>query len=334
MTTLDEVIQEIQRNRSFLISTHVNPEGDALGSSLALGLLLKSLGKQALVVNRDPVPRFLNFLPYQQIFEQRDRVTEAYDVLAVLDCGDLARTGLFDPLRMPARRVVNIDHHVSNQKFGHINWVRVDAASTGEMIYELIKALGRPITPEIALCLYTTLVTETGSFRYSNTTARTFEISAELVKLGIEPWKVAQQLFERNTRGQLQLLTELLKGMEFSKDGRTAWMVVSQDLFKMTGTSVEDIENFINYPRSVEGVEVALLFRQLPQDGYKVSLRSKGRVDVAKLAEQFGGGGHPNAAGCVVKGSLEQVKARVLSSVEEALRRLPMDDDPLRVPVD
>jgi phosphoesterase RecJ-like protein len=321
MTVIHEVIQEIERNNTFLVSTHINPEGDALGSALALALALQTLGKKALVVNRDPVPRFLDFLPYQGIFQQRNQVTEPYDVLAVLDCGDLARTALFDPKNLPAARVINIDHHLTNQQFGHVNWIQVEATATGEMIFELIKALGIRMTSEMALCLYTTIVTETGSFRYSNTSARTFLITAELVGYGVEPWRVAQQLFERNTTGQLKLLADLLSKMEVSRDGRMAWMEVNQDLFSATKTSAEDIENFVNYPRSIEGVEVAILFRELSSDSYKLSFRSKGRVDVARLAEQFGGGGHRNAAGCVVKGRMEQVKEKVLPAVEEAVTR-------------
>ncbi|MGH7273919.1 MAG: DHH family phosphoesterase [Nitrospiria bacterium] len=321
MTVIHEVIQEIERNSTFLVSTHINPEGDALGSALALALALRTLGKKALVVNRDPVPRFLDFLPYQGIFQQRNQVAEPYDVLAVLDCGDLARTALFDPQNLPATRVINIDHHLTNQQFGHINWIQVEATATGEMIFELIKAMGINMTSEMALCIYTSIVTETGSFRYSNTSSRTFLLAAELVGHGVEPWRVAQQLFERNTTGQLKLLADLLSKMEVSRDGRMAWVEVTQDLFSATKTSAEDIENFVNYPRSIEGVEVAILFRELSSDSYKLSFRSKGRVDVARLAEQFGGGGHRNAAGCVVKGRRDQVREKVLPAVEEAITR-------------
>jgi bifunctional oligoribonuclease and PAP phosphatase NrnA len=200
-----------------------------------------------------------------------------------------------------------------------VNWIEVNATATGEMIYDLAKALGIGISPDIAICLYTSIVTETGSFRYSNTSARTFRIAAELVGSGVEPWRAAQNLYERNSRGQIQLLAALLSKMEWSRDGRMAWMVVSQDLFAGTGTSPQDIENFINYPRSIEGVEVAILFRELTADSYKLSFRSKGRVDVARLAEQFSGGGHRNAAGCIVQGKLEQVKGEVLSAAEAAV---------------
>lgn len=321
MTAINEVIQEINRNSTFLISTHINPEGDALGSALALALALQAYGKKALAVNRDPVPRILNFLPYQHIFQQRDRVTEPYDVLAVLDCGDLERTALFDHQNLPATRVINIDHHLTNRQFGHVNWIQVEATATGEMIYELIKALGIRITPEMALCLYTTIITETGSFRYSNTSSRTFQIAAELISYGVEPWRVAQQLYERNTVERLRLLEELLSKMELSRDGRMAWIMVNQDIFAATKTSAEDTEDFINFPRSIEGVEVAIFFRELTADSHKLSFRSKGRVDVARLAEQFSGGGHRNAAGCVVRGGLEEVKKKVLPAVEEAIKR-------------
>ncbi|NIM07954.1 MAG: bifunctional oligoribonuclease/PAP phosphatase NrnA, partial [Planctomycetales bacterium] len=240
MTVLNEVIEEIHRNQNFIISTHVNPEGDALGSALGLALGLQSAGKKALVVNRDPVPQFLDFLPHQDIFQQRQQVTEPYDVLAVLDCGDLERTAIFDGKRLPARRVINIDHHITNRNFGHVNWVNVDATSTGEMIYELLKAMNIPISPEIADCLYTSVVTETGSFRYSNTSERTFRIASELVGCGVQPWRVAQQLFQRNRVGKLRLLALILNGMEVNRDGRMAWIRVSQADFSSTGTTAED----------------------------------------------------------------------------------------------
>ncbi|MEK7280165.1 MAG: bifunctional oligoribonuclease/PAP phosphatase NrnA, partial [Nitrospirota bacterium] len=229
--------------------------------------------------------------------------------------GDIERTNLFKDAPPSVPLVINIDHHVTNTRFGHINWVEESASATGELIYYLIERLGLRITPDIATCLYTTLLTETGNFNYSNTSSKVLRIAADLVEAGADPWKIAMSLGE-NSPERLRLLGELLINIEKSRDGKIAWFTITNALFERTKTSAEDTENLINYPRSLVGVEVALLFREVSPDSYKVSLRSKGHVNVAEIATKFAGGGHKNAAGCLVKGRLDIVKDLVIGAIE------------------
>jgi phosphoesterase RecJ-like protein len=316
----EKVVEAIRRHGSFYVTAHRNPEADAMGSSLALAHLLRQVGKRASVVSVDPLPRNLQFLPHEGLLRQQPALTEWPEMLFVLDCGDLERTGLVKGNPPPGSAIVNIDHHVTNRQFGAINWVDPDAAATAELIFDLVEALGAKLTTEIGLCLYTAIASETGFFAYSNTRPSTFRRAAELLERGVDPWAVAQRLRE-NTPERLKLLSELLGGMERSADGQIAWMTVTSELFQKTGTSAEDTEEFIGYPRSLRGVEVAVLFRQESGLTWKISLRSKNRADVARVAERFGGGGHHRAAGCTVNGSLDEVKQRVLAAVEEALGR-------------
>jgi phosphoesterase RecJ-like protein len=317
--SVETVIEAIDRYQTFLITTHRSPEADAIGSSLALAHLLKARGKDCTVVNVDPIPRILQFLPHDGLFRQQSRVAEWPDAVFVLDCGDLGRTGLFDGPGRPSSVLINVDHHVTNRRFGAINWVDPGATATGSLIYELARTLGMELTPEVALCLYATIASETGFFAYSNTKPETFLLAAELLRHRVDPWDVAQRLRE-NTPERLDLLSRVLQGLERSPDGSVAWVTVTRDLFEKTKTSPEDTEEMIGYPRSLRGVEVAVLFREVDAGTCKVSLRSKNRVDVAKLAERFGGGGHQKAAGATVSAGLAETKEKVLKAVAEAVR--------------
>ncbi|MBI3608810.1 MAG: bifunctional oligoribonuclease/PAP phosphatase NrnA [Nitrospirae bacterium] len=316
------VVEAMKAFDTFAVSTHVNPEGDALGSAIALALALRAAGKKADVVIRDHVPAYLDFLPYHGVVVPQNRTLPlGYDVLAVVDCGDLDRTGLFPSSPPPVKLVVNIDHHMTNRGFGGLNWVVPDATASGQMVYELMLAWGIPVSRDMALCLYTTLLSETGSFRYSNTKPSTLRVAADLLECGVESAKVAQALYERNSPGRLQLLGEVLRSLERHEGGKIAWVTVTHESFRKTGTSAEDTEEMVNYPRSLKGVEVALLFREVTPTEYKISLRSQGRVNVATVAEGFGGGGHRNAAGCMAQGDLQSVRARMLSAVAAATAR-------------
>ncbi|MEW6324781.1 MAG: bifunctional oligoribonuclease/PAP phosphatase NrnA [Nitrospirota bacterium] len=312
------VQEALRRHRRWLISTHVSPEGDALGSALALAHALRDLGKEALVVNRDPIPRLLDFLPAKGLYRQVSRVDDGYDALVVVDCGDLERTALFGERRPPV--VVNIDHHVTNRGFGRINWVDPDAAATAEMIADLLAGMKAPVTPDIALCLYTALMTETGSFKYSNTTPRVFRLAAELAERGVSPSWVARKIYERNTLNRLKLLGALLERLELNGDRTVAWVTIPAELFARTGTTAEDAEDFVNYPRSLEQTQVAILIRDAAPGLVKVSFRASGDVDVSAVAGQFGGGGHRKAAGCTVAGALDAVRANVVAAAERAVR--------------
>ncbi|MBI4715363.1 MAG: bifunctional oligoribonuclease/PAP phosphatase NrnA, partial [Nitrospirae bacterium] len=312
--------------RSFLITTHVNPEGDAIGSSLALALGLREIGKESALALRDPLPSRLRFLPGSDLYQRAAAIEPdfpAFDAMIVTDCGDLERIGFFRTERPPAPRIINVDHHITNVKFGDLNWIDPDATASGVMVHTLLRRLEVSITPPIATALYTTLLTETGAFRYSNTTGETLRLAGELVEAGADPCRIAEAIYSGNSVGRFRLLGAILDGMEVMdvvEDRRIAWVTVPLALYERTGTTVEDTEDFINYPRSLAGVEAALLFRETEEPGViKVSLRSNTDLDVSQLAMAFGGGGHRKAAGFSRKGTLDEVKAATLKSVREAV---------------
>lgn len=307
----------LKEQNSILLSVHKDPDGDALGSQLALMLALRKAGKKVAAHNLDPVPEQYRFLPHCDEITTGKAVSGGYDALVVLD-SEPKRTGLFDDA-YPARTLVNIDHHGTNRSDWRLTWLDPDAAATGELVYRLVKALNVQMDREIAFCLYTAIFTDTGSYRYSNTTPESMRTSASLLEYGIDPWVVAENVYESFAFERLRLLGGALAGLERSKDGRIAWVVIPRELYTTTGTSSKDTENFINFVRAVKGVEVAALFRQTGERQYKVSLRSKGRVDVAAAAQALGGGGHRNAAGCVLDGTIEEIKKRVLTEVEKAI---------------
>ena len=320
---LNEVISVLTEKKSFLIVGHVNPEGDAIGSAVALALALRGLGKKAEVINRDPLPRQLAFLCYEGIVFQRAAVTEPVDVMVVVDCGDLKRTGFFENERPPIDVLVNIDHHITNPKFGDVNWVVPEATATGEMIYDLLKRMEVPMTPPIATALYTALLSDTGAFRYANTNGKSLRIGAELIEKGADPALIARGLFEIIRPEKMKLLGEVLARMELSHDKKVAWVEVTQAQLEKTNTIEADTEDFIDYPRLIKGVEAAVFFREVNPKQYKISLRSEGKVDVSALAKRWGGGGHRNAAGCTITGTGEEIKKQVLSSLLEAVSEAP-----------
>lgn len=320
---LEKVVKFIKGNKRFLITTHINPEGDAIGSSIALALILKKLGKKAVVCITDPVPRNMQFLPYSKKIKQAKTIKDRFDAMFVLDCGTKDRVGLFKNNAMPTPPpIVNIDHHITNEKFGFINYIDAKATATGDIIYRLAKALKVKLDKNIATAIYTTLLTETGSFRYSNTNSGILRISAELIDTGLNPWRIGQQIYETNTFQRLKLLGMLLDEMEIDSTGKIAWVIITSAHYAATNTTVEDVEDFINFPRSINGVETAILFREAKEDLYKISFRSRGTIDVTKLALKFGGGGHKYAAGCTVKGSLNEVKEKVLQAAKDELERI------------
>ncbi len=317
MSDLDGITAELTRCKSFLLSVHRSPDGDALGSQLALMLALKKLNKAVTAHNLDPVPEIYRFLPHAGTIKTGRPVTGRYDAYVVLD-SEPPRTGLFEKT-YPADTLINIDHHVTNPSEWRHTWLDPAASATGEMVYRLIQRLGVPIDRDIALCLFTSIFTDTGSFRYTNTTPESMRISAALLDAGADPWLVTENVYESYAYQRVKLLGIVLSGMERSADGKIAWIVVTEELYQQTGATSEDTDNFVNFARSVKGVEVAVLFRQTAAAEYKISLRSKGRVDLSVLAQSLGGGGHKNAAGSTLNGTLEDVKKRVLGEIEGAI---------------
>lgn len=310
------VIDLVGSARSFLLLAHLYPDGDVLGSQLGLGLALRAAGRRAILACRHPVPEPFHFLPGADQVQQWKDWSGDHEVAITLDCPDPSRVGGLLDGRPPGARVLNIDHHADNRRYGDVNWIQPGASATGEMVYELVEAMGWALGPEVAVNLYTAIVTDTGSFRYSNTTSKTLRIAARLIEAGADPALVAIQLYETRHLPGLRLLGRVLQQIDVSPDGAVAWVVL--DRSQMESPDLPEAEDFITYPRSLKTAKVAVLFRELPGE-VKVSLRAKGEVNVARIAARFGGGGHPNAAGTVVKGDLAQAKTLVLDAVREAL---------------
>jgi phosphoesterase RecJ-like protein len=296
---------------------HVHPDADVLGTLLGLGLALESAGWTIAFGGPHPAPEVLGFLAGIDRWEVWPRAPRLFDVVVLTDCPNHDRTeGLLEGVRAAESAVLNIDHHPDNRLYGTVNWIDASAAATGEMVFELLRALELPITPAIALDLFTAIHTDTGSFRYSNTTARTFRIAGELTALGADPSLVSDRLYQRRPPDALRTLGEVLGRVAVSSDGRVAWLALPRGIASDAFVSAEDL---VTYPRSLEGVKVALLLREEGADVVKASLRGKGDVAVNRIAHRFGGGGHDNAAGCTVRGTLEEATAALLSAVGDAL---------------
>ncbi len=296
-------------NRLFLIATHVTPEGDALGSSIALAYALRQLGKSAIVYDRDGVPDYCKFLPGAGEVKKTLPPDYSEAVLVLVDCGHPERAGLEGK---SFHKTVVIDHHETDLFYGDVNWTEPDASAAGILVFRLIKALGVAITKEIAVNLYTAIMTDTGSFRYQNTTPEALGMASELVQAGAEPAAIADQIYNSWTVARFRLLCMALGTFEM-KDG-AAMMHISKGMFHNTGTGIEDAENFTAYPRMLKDVEVSALLLEL-EDSIKVSLRSKGDTDVRQIAARLGGGGHKRAAGCKLKMSLDEAREVILKEI-------------------
>jgi phosphoesterase RecJ-like protein len=297
---------------------HVHPDADVVGTLLALGLALQARGWSVACGGPHPAPPLLGFLPGIDRYARLDRIGGPLDVVVLTDCPNPDRTeGLIDQARATGATVINVDHHHDNRRYGDVNWVEPGAAATGEMVYDLLLALGASITPAIATNLFTAIHMDTGSFRYSNVTPRTFEIAGALVTAGADPAFVSGCLYERRPADALRWLGESLRRIEVSADGRVAWLALPAGLVPEDFAEAEDL---VNYPRSIATVRVACLLRERG-GAVKVSLRAKGDVDVSAIARRFGGGGHPNAAGCTLPGPLAPAAAKILATVEAVLGR-------------
>jgi phosphoesterase RecJ-like protein len=334
LSDLERIVEVVREGKRFLITSHENPDGDALGSMLGLGLALEMAGKEVVLYNKDGAPGVLQFLPSsERINSSLTSIQGTFDCVLILDCTDTSRVGdEFEQFIASGRcgTKVIIDHHLTNKPSADLYLLNPEASSTGMIIYSLLKTLSLKITPEVAKNLYATIVVDTGSFSYSNTTPETFRVAADLVESGANPWEISRAIYESESLGKLKLLGVALPTLEVSEDGRIAWLFVSGEMFRKTGTSREDTEGIVNFPRSIKGVQVAMLFREegpVREEGpardngtrWKVSLRSNGEVNVSEIAEKFGGGGHKRAAGCLVTGTLADVRHRLIKSINEAL---------------
>jgi phosphoesterase RecJ-like protein len=317
---IESILQLIGRSQTFLIASHEGPDGDAIGSTLALTNMLRAMGKDVVAYNHDPAPLDYAFLPgFDTIVASLDE-SETFDAGFVLDAGELSRAGSW--IRERCQTLVNIDHHPYSEDFGDIYYVDTEACATGVLIYRLLQAAEQNISLDIATCIYTAILSDTGSFRYSNANPEAFQVAGEMVGLGVDPWSIASGLYESQDFQRLRLLALSLPTLRASNCGLYASIAVTLDMYENAGSNEEHTDRFINYPRSIRGVEVAIFFRQLTKDSFKVGFRSKGNIDVGALARAMNGGGHHNAAGATVEGSLENVQKWVYTRVAELIAEL------------
>ena len=320
--SIKRVIDCIKMHKSFLITTHQNLEGDALGSEIAFYNLLKKLGKSAIMVNQDPTPQEYTFLKGSKMIKRyRHNMKLKFDALVMLDCSNKSRCGCVADLAVSGQPVINIDHHISNEKFGDLNWVLPTAASVSEMIYQLYKTMRIRVDVDTAKALYVGILTDTGSFRYVNTTSFTHQVAAELLKFNLDVSKIYHNIYESISFSDISLLSKILLTLERDKSGKIIIFKIQQKFLKGRRISFDLTENVLNFGRLIRGNEVCVLFKeQQDRTGQiRVNFRSKGKIDVNRIAQFFGGGGHRTAAGCTIKGDLEYVKKRVIKKIKEQL---------------
>jgi phosphoesterase RecJ-like protein len=317
----EALLKRLRDARRLLITSHVSPDGDAVGSSLAMARLLRGIGKSTLVWLRDEVPAVYRHLPGAERIHVGSQPPAGYpgdfDTVVVMECPSLERTGLEKELRGP--RILNIDHHLGNTLYGDANWIETGAPACGELVHRVAEALKLRVDAETATILYLTLVSDTGNFRFSNASPEAFDAAASLVRSGARPEQVALWLYESQPEASVRLLGEMIASLELHGGGRIATALLSQEMFERSGATVGDSEGLVDVPRSIAGVEAVGLLRQTGERQWKISLRSRGAVDVERLAARWGGGGHKNAAGARLEGSAEEARRAVVDGLAEAL---------------
>ncbi|OXM84714.1 DHH family phosphoesterase [Paenibacillus rigui] len=317
---LQEAARFIQENDDFLVVSHIQPDGDAAGSTFAMAWMLTALGKRFTLINEGSIPDKFKYMAAGQhkvINLESDAVTEQFSHVISLDCADYSRMGKVHQGFSEQVTMLNIDHHATNDLFGTTNVVNASAAATVEILYDLSLELGIVFSHELNVCIYSGLLTDTGGFRYANTTPKVMQIAADMLQRGVKGHELAEHLLEKLTYPQITLLQRTLQSLSFAHNKQVGWLAVTLDDLAESGASGEDLDGLVNYPRNVEGVEVGLLFKE--RAGIvKVSLRSAGRVDVAQVAKTFGGGGHVRAAGCAINGTLQEAIERVVKEVGKA----------------
>jgi phosphoesterase RecJ-like protein len=315
---LSQVVELIENKQSFAITTHVRPDGDGIGSSLGLCWLLRSLGKSAEVIVRDGIPAAYAQLPGADEIKQILEVNGKYDAIFVIECSDLARPGIKG---LENQFTVNIDHHATSEHFGTINWIDQTASAVGEMIYNLCKAIGGRITREIAECVYLALVTDTGSFHFPNTTDRTLKVASELVKVGVKPAQISEVVYNSYPWSRIELMRQVLATVFRNESGTIAWMRQTLEMAESSEAVDGDNNGFVNIPLAAKEVEAVVYMREVQPNEYRVSLRSKGSINVARVAEKFGGGGHKNASGCRVEGDWDLREKEIVAALTEAVEK-------------
>jgi phosphoesterase RecJ-like protein len=318
------ICDAIRKGRRFLLTSHARPDGDSIGSQLAMAYALESLGKEVRIVNADAAPDHYREFPGVERIEIASRTNKEADVLIVMECSDLSRTGVEG---LEGHYIINIDHHVGNRMYGTLNWFDESAAACGEMVFDVIRELGVPLSEEIATHIYLAILTDTGSFHHSNITPRTFDICRQTVEAGVNPATMARRVFDSNSFGKLKLIGALLDAMELTDDGRLAVLYMDDAMLTACGCTHNDTEGVINLPLTAREVQAVVFFKGITAGDVRVSMRSKYDVDVRAVANEYGGGGHKNAAGFTVRGPLAEVRPRIVErlgrAIEEGLKTRP-----------
>ena len=315
-TPIRQIRAEIMRRERFLLTSHARPDGDSIGSQLAMAFALDTLGKKVRIVNADPAPEHYQDFPGMERIEIAASVSDAVDAVIVMECSDLSRSGVAG---LERQFLINIDHHAGNRMYGRVNWHDESAAACGEMVFDLIRELDVPLSLEIATHIYLSILTDTGSFHHSNITPRTFDICRQTVEAGVNPAAMARRVFDSNSFGKLKLIGALLDSMELLDEGRLAVLYMDDGMLEACGCTNNDTEGLINLPLTAREIQAVVFFKSGPNGELRVSMRSKYDVDVRQVAAAFGGGGHKNAAGFTVTGSLESVRPRIVDLIVKAI---------------
>ncbi|MBN1470294.1 MAG: bifunctional oligoribonuclease/PAP phosphatase NrnA [Syntrophaceae bacterium] len=314
---ISDIMKAIHEGENFLITAHVRLDGDALGSELAVYLMLKDMGKKAVVYNQDRTPERYQFLPAAHNITHSISNIEQYDTCIVLDCSDLDRVGEEAGNIQKIKRLINIDHHVSNNGFCPLKMLDAKASSTGELVFRLMQEMRVKMSRDICTNLYAAIITDTGCFRYSSTTKETFMAAGVLVGEGANPQRIAEGIYESDSPARLKLLAKALSTLSLDLENKVGSMVVTQQDLRETGAAWEHTEGFVDIPRTVRGIEVSVLYTQRGENNFKLSLRSKAKFNVEKVARKFGGGGHIHASSCWMKGDIETIKSQIIEAVKE-----------------
>ncbi|MCX5781670.1 MAG: bifunctional oligoribonuclease/PAP phosphatase NrnA [Elusimicrobia bacterium] len=316
---LSQILSSIKKCKTFFIAGHTKPDGDTIGASIALASLLKRLGKKAEIYSKEEVPYYLKFLKGSENIKAANKVNKKFDCAIILECSDLKRMGNIINKKQ-AEIFINIDHHRVFNNFGNINYIDPKASSSAEQIYGLFRYLKMKINKNEAEALYTGLVSDTGKFQFSNTTAKCFYMAADLINSGVRPEKMLRNIYEGNKISSLYLLGLALETLKLKNSGMVGYMHITNSMFRKAGSDYSETENIINYPMAVEGVIVGVLFRETEErDNIKVSLRSRGNIDVSAIAKHFGGGGHKNAAGLNLNGTLKEAEKKFFDFITDYL---------------
>ncbi len=322
----NEIVKVLKKNSNFLITSHINLDGDAIGSELAFHFILKKLNKKSIILNQDRLPEIYGFLPESDKIhnlEDNNIKKNNFDVGIVLDCSNIKRAGEISNILENTNTIINIDHHSSNENYGNLNYIDCSTSSVGEIIYELIKFINSDLLDEkISTCLFAAIITDTGSFRYSNVSSKTFRIVSDLTLTGMKPHLIAKNIYNKKTYPGLKLLGKALLTLKMDDSNYVSWLSITRKMLDETKADDEETEGIIDVSTTLKNTEISILFRETKDDKIKVSFRSKGNFNVSKFADKFKGGGHPNSAGCLCSGKLEEVKENILSELFKEISSL------------